>query len=511
MPLAPVRRRAALVPLLVIGAAAAVATVARAQQCPDGTPSPCGPRRLAPAPVSNSVAVLYFDNVSRDTADSYLADGVTQQIIERLSQLERLTVSSRFAVGRFRGGAMTDPSAVGRALGVQYLVAGSVQRAGERLRVSAELLRASTGVRTWGETYDRSAGDVLAIQDDIAQAVATGIAGRLLPAERSRLTRRATVSAAANDHLLRGDFLAAQRNPLALRQAIAEYETAARLDPAFAEAFGHLAFAWYIVQNWGWELPGLSTDSARARALRAANLAVRLDSLAPLPWVVLGKFSSDPAERMALLRRAVALGPGDPEALNALGGELAIKGATDEATALFARAVAIDPRRTITLTWLGITALWARRYDVAAPWLDSALSVAPDFYLALAYRAVLRAERNESLGAERDAREALVASRGDTLLTRAVLAYVRSRAGDALAAQEARVLPRNRGTLETRAFVAAALLHAGDRDAALSTLRRLSGQWGWFFLKMPMFERLRGDSTYERAVQAASAAGGRRP
>jgi TolB-like protein len=472
---------------------------------------PCGHRRAPLAPASNSVAVLYFDNVSRDTADSYLADGVTQQIIERLSRLERLTVSSRFAVGRFRGGAMTDPSTVGRALGVQYLVAGSVQRAGARLRVSAELLRASTGVRTWGETYDRGAGDVLAIQDEIAQAVATGIAGRLLTAERSRLTRRPTRSAAANDHLLRGDYLAAQRNSLALRQAISEYEAAARLDPAFAEAFGHLAYAWYIVANWGWGHPGLRADSIRVLALRAARLAVRLDSLAPLPFVVLGKFSPDPAERMALLRRAVALGPGDPEALHALGGELVIGGALDEATTLFTRAVVIDPQRTITLTWLGITALWARRYDAAILWLDSALVVAPDFYLALAYRAVVRAERGESPGAERDAREALSASRGDTLLTRAVLAYVRARGGDTLASQEARLLPQNRGTIETHAFVAAALLHSGGRDAARVMVQQLSGQWGWFFLKMPMFEALRGDSTYERAVQAARAAEGRRP
>ncbi len=470
-------------------------------QCPDGTPPPCVTQRPVPAP--NSVAVLYFENVSRDTADDYLADGVTQQVIERLASLERLTVASRFAVGRFRGRAVTEPAAVGRALGVQYLVAGSVQRAGGRVRISAELVRAATGLRTWGETYDRGAGDVLALEDEIAQAVATGIAGRLLPGERSRLTRRATTNAAANDHLLRGDHLTAQRNPLAFRQAVAEYEAAVRLDPRFALAYGRLSYTWWLVLNWGFTYPGLPLDSITARATTAARRALRLDSLSAWPWLVLGELaiSEDRTdEGLVLDRHALALAPAEPEVLHTLGAGLVMLGEDAEGMALLARAVAIDPQRAISLTWLGMGALGSGHYDVAARWLDSALAVAPDFYYALTYRAALRIERGDLSGALQDARDASLASRGDTALTHAVLTYLRSRSGDTSAVHEATVLARHGSTGESICFLAAALLYGGNRDGALGVLARRPAR---FYVTLPMLAPLRGDSAYERFVESA--------
>src|SRR5439155_1719886 len=120
----------------------------------------------------------------------YLADGLTEELISRLGQVARLTVKSRNAVRRFRGRLADDPSAVGRALGVVHLVSGSVRHAGARLRVTVELVNAATGDRMWGQQYDRAEADLLGIQEDIAVTIATAIGGRLLPAERSLLTRR---------------------------------------------------------------------------------------------------------------------------------------------------------------------------------------------------------------------------------------------------------------------------------------------------------------------------------
>jgi len=174
-------------------------------QCPDGSAPPCRVARPAPAPASNSVAVLYFENRSRDSADAYLAEGLTEAIITQLGDLPRLRVKSRFLVRRYQGGVgQADPAAIGRALGVTYLVTGSVQRAGHRVRVTAELARAASGDRVWGQQYDRGDGDVFAIQEDIARGVATGVAGRLLPAEAAVLATRPTRSNEAYDHMLRG-------------------------------------------------------------------------------------------------------------------------------------------------------------------------------------------------------------------------------------------------------------------------------------------------------------------
>jgi len=117
-----------------------------ALQCPDGTPPPCRAQATR-APAPNSVAVLYFDNLSPDTADAYLASGLTEETIVRLGQVERLAVKSRHAVLRFRGRAAEDPTVLGRLLGVAYLVSGSARRSGSRVRVTVELVRTSNGVR----------------------------------------------------------------------------------------------------------------------------------------------------------------------------------------------------------------------------------------------------------------------------------------------------------------------------------------------------------------------------
>jgi len=129
-------------------------------QCPDGAPPPCRSGRAASAPApSNTVAVLYFDNLSRDTADAYLADGLTDEITTRLGQIERLTVTSRTTMQRYRG-RVGDPQTLARTLRVAHLVNGSIRRGPGRLRVGVELVRARDGVQLWTESYDRTDGDV---------------------------------------------------------------------------------------------------------------------------------------------------------------------------------------------------------------------------------------------------------------------------------------------------------------------------------------------------------------
>src|SRR6266851_2493636 len=155
--------------LVALSVVAVLPVVPLAAQCPDGSPPPCRPQstRLPQAP--NSVAVLYFDNLSRDTADAYLADGLTEEITARLGQIARLVVKSRNAVRRYRAVAIAPPTA-GRTLGVAHLFSGSIRRAGRRLRVTVELVRAGSGDRLWGDQYDRTDADVLVIEEDVARA-----------------------------------------------------------------------------------------------------------------------------------------------------------------------------------------------------------------------------------------------------------------------------------------------------------------------------------------------------
>src|SRR5262245_43156181 len=122
-------------------------------QCPNGSPPPCRPQGTRPPPAPNSVAVLYFDDLSRDTADIYLSDGITEEIIIRLGQVQRLEVKSRFEVQRYRGRALPDPQALGRSLSAAYLLTGSVQRAHDQVRLRAELVRTANRAHVWGDVF----------------------------------------------------------------------------------------------------------------------------------------------------------------------------------------------------------------------------------------------------------------------------------------------------------------------------------------------------------------------
>lgn len=228
------RRPRVAVPILLLSLTATLRA-----QCPDGTPPPCAARPVAPP--RNSVAVLYFDNLSPDTADAYLATGLTEEIIVRLGQVERLAVKSRNAVLRFRRRAAEDPAVLGRLLGVAYLVSGSARRSRSRVRVTVELDRTSSGVRVWGDVFDRDAPDLMEIEADIASAVATAIAGRLAPSERSSLAARPTPSPEAYDLYLRGLYFWATRTPASLERARDAMERATVLDSTFALAFADLA------------------------------------------------------------------------------------------------------------------------------------------------------------------------------------------------------------------------------------------------------------------------------
>src|SRR5207302_986377 len=178
-----------------------------------------------------------------------------------------------------------DTAVPGRTLGVTYLVSGSVRRAGPRLRVTVQLVRAADGLQVWGDVFDRSSGDLLSIGEENARAVAAAVAGRLLPAERSLLTARPTRQPGAYDHFLRGNFYLAQRTARAEAHAVEEYEAALRLDPEFGAARGRIAQVYGFFVNRGWSYPGVSAESLLARGLALADRMLRSDSTAADAWL----------------------------------------------------------------------------------------------------------------------------------------------------------------------------------------------------------------------------------
>ena len=479
-------RTAALLFLLTV-----CATGALKGQCPDGTPAPC--RTAARAPSANSIAVLYFDNLSRDTADAYLAEGLTEELITRLGDIPRLTVKSRYAVRRYRGGTDLDPEALGRTLSVAYLVTGSVQRAGDQLRVRCELARAATGNRVWGQEYERGDGDILAITTDIARRVASGVAGQLLPGERTALTARPTENREAFEHLVHGDVLLAQRTPLSVQRAIGEYEDATRLDPRLVSAWAKIGLAYAIWLDWGWSEDGLvPPDSFLPAGLAAASRALALDSLSSDAWLSWGYLQifahpKDFAGAEAGMRRAVALNPRNAEAWSQLGDLLGYLQRDSETAEPFRRALAIEPGRPVTLVNLAAI----EEPHAALALLDSAIAIDPDFYSAYAGRARARAMLHDTTGSRADGATALrLAPAGAEWIARAahlegLMAWGDSAAAADTARSMASQLPPN-GWINIRVGSPLAPLlfvQAHDTAGALRILERMRpGAVLWQFL-----------------------------
>ena len=453
-----------------------------AAQCPDGSPSPCRSTSHVPvSPPANSLAVLYFDNLSSDSAFAYLADGLTEELIAKLGDVPRLRVRSSFSVRRYRGTPTADPAAVGGALGVTFLVTGSVRPGRDRLRIAVELVRAGTGARVWGRVFDRPSADPLGVTAEIARAIAAEVAGTLLPAERAVLARRPTPHPQAYDHLLRGNYYLAQRSARAGVRAIEEYQEAVQGDPTFGTAFGRLALAYEFARKYIWDV-GLPPDTLEARARYAARRARQLDSLNTDALLALSLLGGE-FERAAW-DRAVARDSDNAELQHLYGIGLAIWG------------------------WLSILAVADGRFGEALRWADSALTLNPT-YPGYAHRAAIDLQLGHTMNARADATASMNVSGGSGIgaasmalveVATADTARGRSRLQQLLGADLHGPLP----TDEARAYAVAALGLLGDTAAALDLLERPpADRFVGLLASLSVFDPLRSHVRFQRVVEWA--------
>ena len=506
--------------LLVVSLVGAPPLACLSAQCPDGSSPPCRGAARPAAPAANSVAVLYFDNLSPDTTDAYLADGLTEEVASRLGDIRRLLVkqASRETVRRLRESTPDYRISMGHAMAVRYLVEGSLRRAGPRVRVVARLVNAENGFRTWGATYDRAAADLLSLQEDIAREVATAIGGQLAPAERTALGGRPTGNPDAYEHFLRGNYYLAKRSASALTRAVEEYEAASRLDPMFSRALARAGYAYATNVRYGWSLPGLSRDTMLARASASASRALEQDSSVSDAWMARGFVLTFLHPRtfegaLAAFERALALDPRNSEGLGVYAAALRTLGRDSAARAIALRSLAIEPERAVTLGSLGLLSFLERRYDDARRWVDSSLRVNPEFFFGYLLRARTRLVRGDAPGARADAEAALRLGSADSSLGEALLAIIEARRGDSVAARDhlshiAGSLPGmmsqvHESAAEEGLLPAAALLSLGDREGALIFLEGVQprGVRFWSGLRAPEFDPLRADPRFQRLVE----------
>jgi TolB-like protein len=481
---------------LAVAAACLAAAAPLAAQCPDGSAPPCG-RSAARAPAANSVAVLYFENLSHDTSDAYLADGLTEELITRLSEVRRLEVKSRFVSQRLRGQPATDPVILGRQVGAVFLVTGGVRRSGERVRVNAELMRAATGVIVWSRQLDHTDADILAIEEQVAREIATGITGELLPNEQATLARWPTHDRVAYDLYLRGNYLANKFTDLDLRAAITLYEQAFSRDSSFALAQAGIANAWFfLADDW------VSPRDAYARTRHAAERALALDSSAPaathlvLPALTL---DYDIGRAEALAERALARTPGEANSMFSMMFVRLAQARRSDAAELALRAWEADTGSFLSALVVSANLGMAGAFDELTRFLPRARSAAPEGVIH-GWEGVVLYGRGDCAGAAVRLREEHQVFLRGYLVPALVCSGQMTQAREELGA----LLRIRQASYRSAGVIAAAYGALGDPDSAFVWLDRAFEERDTFLLWIrlsPLVDPLRSDPRFDALLR----------
>ena len=295
----------------------------------------------ATAPKITSLAVLPLKNLSGDPAQEYFADGMTEEVIGRLSMIRGLRVISRTSVMQFKDTRLSTPE-IARNLGVDALVEGSVMREGNRIRVHAQLIRASTDEHFWSESYDRELGDALTLESEVARSIAQRVEVTVTGEERARLVAARPVSPEAYESYLQGMFAKGNSRAEAEKR-IAWFDEAIRKDPTFAQAYVGLASAYGAL---GTVFVGAPPNETRPKVINAARKALELDPDLADAHVLLADMYMRQwkwAEAEAEYRRALDLNPNDAAAHDGFSDWLLCHGRMEEALAWARRARDLDP------------------------------------------------------------------------------------------------------------------------------------------------------------------------
>ncbi len=335
-------------------------------------------------PKIRSLAVLPLKNLSGDPTQEYLADGMTEALISRLSSMHDLRIISRTSVMRFKNPQLSVPE-IAKMLHVDAIVEGSIMRQDNRFRVTAQLIRGSTDEHFWSETYDRDLRDVLTVQSELAQAIAEKVQVTVTGEEHQRLTAARPVAPEVYESYLKGLYAEGKSNSRAdVEESIGYFNRAIQLDPTFAPAYVGLADA---TDQLGTVIIGAPPGEARAKAMRAARKALELDPDLPEAHVLIANLLQEQwhwADAEAEYNRALELSPNDVDAYGGISSWLLSHGRTDEALAWARRGRELDPL-TVSGANIGWILFQSHRYDESIRELRSALALQPDDTDALLY------------------------------------------------------------------------------------------------------------------------------
>jgi TolB-like protein len=371
------------------------------------------PASVAPSHEPPSIAVLPFINMSRDEENEYFADGLAEELLNVLAKIPGLRVAARSSAFTFKGKGATVAD-VGRALNVATVLEGSVRKAGNRMRISVQLVKVVDGYQLWSETYDRTLEDIFAVQDDIAQSVLKELRTTLLGGAADSMASKeaaAAVAAAvkgrstdpeAHRLFLQARYFIDRNTGEDTKKGIGYLKEAVALEPEFALAWGELGRAYASEANWGWATAAEGFARSREAITRALALEPDLaEGHAGMGWIQMSHDFDWRGAEMSY-RRALELAPGNALVLHQSGFLIGNMGRFDEGIGLGRRAVEQDPLSAPAYFFLGLTYWTAVRPAEAVAALRKALELAPQYAAAHTWLSIVLLEqgRNDEALAE---------------------------------------------------------------------------------------------------------------
>ena len=336
-------------------------------------------------PDKPSIAVLPFDNMGGDQQQEYFSDGMTDDLITDLSKVSGLFVIARNSVFTYKGKPVKVQQ-VAQELGVRYVLEGSVRRAGDQVRINAQLIDATTGHHLWAERYDGYLGDVFALQDRITGEIVAALSVKLTSFEKQQVARKYTDNISAYDAFLQGRAHYVRRTPDHYAEAVSCFKKAVELDPNYGQAYAALSLTyWESSHNlWTYHL-GVSRVEARNRAERYLKMAMNNPS--PLAYQAASKMHIDWQKHelaIAQAQRALALDPNDANSYLAIAYALIYAGRTKEALGFVERAMRLNPHYPDYYFFvLGLAHFDLEQYEEAVTLFERALTLNPKYYVPL--------------------------------------------------------------------------------------------------------------------------------
>jgi TolB-like protein/tetratricopeptide (TPR) repeat protein len=451
---------------------------------------------------NKSIAVLPFDNLSRDPDNAYFCEGVQDEILTRLAKVADLKVISRTSTQHFKSTPDNLPQ-IAKQLGVAHILEGSVQKASDQVRVNVQLINAMTDAHLWADTYDRKLTDIFAVESEIAKTIAETLQARLTGSEKTSIAKTPTVNPEAYELYLRGKFFAEKRTGADLRKSIEYYDQSIAKDPGYPLAYVGLADSHLLLTAYG----AISTKEAASPARAALKKALELDdslAQAHASSGLLANLELDLNRAITELERAIQLNPNYATAHHWIALPLMAIGQSDRAIVEGKRAIELDPLSLICNADLAWVYFNARRYDETEAQARKTLEMDPRFYVAHYYLGEALQFKGKLTDATAEYQKSFESNNDPFSL--AMLGQASARQGKPDEARKvlARLRKQAKSQYVSPYALAVVLTALGDKAHAIDELEHGYDDTGFYIslIKVdPLFDDLRGDPRFEALVQ----------